>query len=61
MTTEIANGKTFSTWKDLVEATIPEQDGAAKLDSSSASDYIEAEMVLLRKAQQESFGEMLPD
>ena len=56
LTTEITNGRTFSTWKELVKVTIPEQDGAAKLNPS-ASDYMDAEIVLLRKIQQESFGE----
>ena len=56
LTTEITNGSTFSTWKELVEVTMPEQDGAAELNPS-ASDYMDAEIVLLRKIQQESFGE----
>ncbi|XP_025763702.1 uncharacterized protein LOC109202593 [Oreochromis niloticus] len=50
----------FSTWKDLIKTTARSLHGAADPNSSSpseADDYIKAEILLLMKAQSESFPE----
>lgn len=48
----------YDKWMQLLEAAIPQSHGAAPGDgTSSADDYIQAEMLVLRRAQQESFPE----
>lgn len=48
----------FSTWQELVQATVRSLHGAATADnnfSSNAADYIKAEKLLLAQAQSDSF------
>ncbi|XP_073718572.1 uncharacterized protein [Misgurnus anguillicaudatus] len=48
----------FKTWKELVQATVRACDGAAThTDTPKASDYIQAEKLLLARAQLDSFPE----
>lgn len=54
----IPDGKKYSSWTDLVEAVAQELHGAAAQDDSPpASTYIEAETVVLRRMQMDSFPE----
>ncbi|CAI5649659.1 unnamed protein product [Oreochromis niloticus] len=53
-----SNFSGYDTWTQLLEAAITQLHGAAKGGgTSSAYDYIQAEMHVLREAQQESFPE----
>ncbi|CAI5657811.1 unnamed protein product [Oreochromis niloticus] len=53
-----SNFSGYDTWAQLLEAAITQLHGAAKGGgTSSAQDYIQAEMHVLREAQQESFPE----
>lgn len=52
---QLPDVNTFSTWKDLMQATTQSLNGAAT--PSEAADYIKAENLLLRQAQSESFPE----
>ncbi|KAL1273037.1 hypothetical protein QQF64_028899 [Cirrhinus molitorella] len=48
----------FSTWRELIQATVRSLHGAAAADSNSSSDaagYTEAEKLILAQAQSESF------
>ncbi|XP_077363581.1 uncharacterized protein LOC144007644 [Festucalex cinctus] len=55
-----ADANPYDTWKDLVQATVQERHGAADQSSSpTAEDYREAEILILKRSQQESFPDEL--
>lgn len=54
----VTNLSQYNTWKKLLDATVQELQGAAEKDTPATSeDYRQAEVLIIKKARQNSFSD----